>query len=348
MAQDEGNGAFSERQASSATSPTAVATSKSGAMPCPRCGGTRILRRTHPLLWSMAACVLSAVLMPVFCPMALAAMIAFLSLPVAAAFALFGRHRCLDCRHRFGPPCDTPVPGTKSFPFGLHLLNALLILLLCFVGPTLIRTTGGAKWPDLSALSLGMACILLAWVSLVYHLVVHSLLRRRTANALVWTILFILPALAVGGLHSYMSLPRVEAASLLRFAKLAPLPRLATGVKAYSWSAVFSGEDYLCFTAEPNDIEHFLAASPALRGKEPTRYSLRKMRLERPKGRENEFSSGDANEYIILRPNTPGWYQQEVRGPARKYEVQPPRYQYPGEVLIDDTTHTVYVHLIFS
>jgi hypothetical protein len=314
-------------------------------MPCPQCGGTRIRRRSRPLLWSLAACVISAALTPVLCPMAFAAMISFLSLPVATLFALFGSHRCLDCRRRFRPESDTPLPGTKEFPLRLHAVNALLLLLLCFVAPTILRVTGGGNWPDPTAVNLAVTCIMLSWASLLYHLVVHSLLRRRVTSSLAWTILFVLPALVAGGFVSYTSLPRVEAAALLRFAELAPLPRSASGVKAYSWSGVFSGEDYLCFTAERNDIEQFIAESPALRGKEPTRYSLQKMRIPHPKD-PNEFNY--TNEYFSPWLNSPSWYQQEVRGPARKYEVQPPEYQLPGEVLIDDETHTVYVHLIFS
>jgi hypothetical protein len=115
---------------------------------------------------------------------------------------------------------------------------------------------------------------------------------------------------------------------------------------------IFSGGDFVRFTAEPNDVERFIAASPALQGRTPKRYSLQRMRLPQPRprslGAEGGFDMNDANEYVAPHPNSPDWYQQEVRGPARKYEVQPPRYQYPGEVLIDDETHTVYVYLIFS
>jgi hypothetical protein len=73
------------------------------------------------------------------------------------------------------------------------------------------------------------------------------------------------------------------------------------------------------------------------------------MRLEYPKDYfTNPDYQQDGNTYFHVSPSTPKWYKQEIRGPARKYIVQPPRYQYPGEVLVDDETSTVYVRLCFS
>ncbi len=168
----------------------------------------------------------------------------------------------------------------------------------------------------MTLMSLVVIGVFLLWASFICHLIVHLVLRRRDAGTLV----------------------------------LAPLPRSAAGVKAYSWSTLFSGEDFVRFTAEPNDIERFIAVSPALQGQEPQRYSRQKMRLPRPQPRDAEggFDMSNVNEYVAPHPAFPDWYKQEVRGPAHKYKVQPPRYQYPGEVLVDDETHTVYVHLIFS
>ena len=128
-----------------------------------------------------------------------------------------------------------------------------------------------------------------------------------------------------------------------------PLPQSATAIRAYSWSSPFSGEDFLCFTAPPADIEQFLAHSPALQGQHPTHFSAHKMRVPYSKEfLETGRSDNDANEYVTPRGHWPKWYKQEIRGPARKYIVQPPDYQYPGEVLVDDETNTVYVHLCFS
>ena len=61
-----------------------------------------------------------------------------------------------------------------------------------------------------------------------------------------------------------------------------------------------------------------------------------------------ENPSGYGHEYVVPHSATPSWYMQEIRVPPRKYHVQPPRYQLPGEVLVDDETHTVYVYLCFS
>jgi hypothetical protein len=69
------------------------------------------------------------------------------------------------------------------------------------------------------------------------------------------------------------------------------------------------------------------------------RLEYREVRLPNPE---------DANVYYSPDPTMPPWYKQETKGPARRYHVQPPRYQYPGEVLVDDETNTVYVSLCFS
>jgi hypothetical protein len=73
------------------------------------------------------------------------------------------------------------------------------------------------------------------------------------------------------------------------------------------------------------------------------------MRLTLPDDyRTRWYYSEDRAAYISPHHNSPSWYKQEIKGPARKYHVQPPRYQLPGEVLVDDETDTVYIYLCFS
>ncbi len=221
----------------------------------------------------------------------------------------------------------------------------------CIVGPLVMRVRAGAgQLPDMMA-DAGVFVMLglLLWGSLLYHLVLHYTLGRRVTNPLIWAVLFVLPGAVGGAKVFYDSSPRVRVRALLAYAELAPLPEFATGIRFYTWSMPFSGEDFLRFTADPNDIEQFLAESPVLQGQEPDRFSAQRMRLEYA---ENYWSNPDhpedANVYYRPDPSKPQWYKSEITGPARKYIVQPPKYQSQGEVLVDDEINTVYVYLCFD
>jgi hypothetical protein len=319
---------------------------------CPQCGSTRIRRPTRPLVLNVVACIVFLLLTPVLCAMILGLLLALLVLPVTMCIALVGRDRCRDCQHRFDPEYrGVEKQMTPVFPWRLHALNILTLVAFCGVGPYLIgRRSAGGRLPDMME-NAGTFMVLgfLLWASLLWHLVLYRRLRQRLANPVIWALLFVLPGVLGGMVVLYQSLPQVRAGVLLRLADLAPLPKSATAIHVYSWSSPFSGEDFLCFTARSADIESFLSESPALQRQEPTHFWARKMRLPYPKEYPPTWDpASDANEYFAPRSHWPSWYQQEIRGPARKYIVQPPRYQYPGEVLVDDETNTVYVYLCFS
>jgi hypothetical protein len=319
---------------------------------CPQCGGTRIRKRTRPLALNVVACVLFSLLTPLFCAMVLGLLFALLALPVTMCIALVGRNRCLDCRQQFDPEC----PGIKGqmtpdFPWRLHALNVVVLLASCGVGPFFLNLrSAGGRWPDLMAnAGTFIVCGLLLWASLLWHLFLYRKLWRRLASPLIWALLFVVPGVLGGTVVLHASLPHVRACALLRLAGLAPLPASATAIRVYSWSSPFSGEDFLRFAARSADIEQFLSGSPALQGQQPTQFSARKMRLPFPKPFPPDWDpASDANEYFTPRRMKPNWYKQEIRGPARTYIVQPPDYQFPGEVLVDDETNTVYLYLCFS
>lgn len=319
-------------------------------MSCPQCGSRRLRKRSRPLVLNVIACLVFLLASPLVGVMFLAFLLALLALPITMAIALVGRHRCLDCHHRFDPE-SWDADFASGFPWRYYVLNLLALVLLCDIGPYLIalRSAGGLAPDILQGLNLFTVLGFFLWVSLAWHVLVYRKFRRRIVNPLLWGLLFVLPALLGGTAVLYGSLPQVRAAGLLWQADLAPLPPSATVVRVYSWSFLFAGEDLLCFTASPADIERFLTESPALQGQEPTRFSARKMRLPYPTKEylETRDPATDANEYFSPR-HRPSWYKQEIRGPARKYLVQPPDYQFPGEVLIDDETNTVYVYLCFS
>jgi len=324
-----------------------------GTVRCPQCGGNRIRRPTKPLLVNVVACAVAFVLTPVACAMVIGVVVSLLALPFTTCIAVVGNSRCQDCRHRFKPGVlSIDRPKSARFPWVFHVVNAILLFLLCVVGPNIMRAMAGAgKLPEMTA-DMGRIITwgLFLWVSLAYHLVVYAVLKRRVTAPVLWAILFLLPGVALGGLVFYTSRPSLRMQGFLAYARLAPLPQSATGVRFCSWSSPFSGEDFIRFTADPNDIERFLAESPALQGQEPERFSATRMRLEHPRDDQGNliYRQDGQHEYFIPSSSAPPWYKQEIRGPARKYPLQPPRYQYPGEVLVDDETNTVYIYASFS
>lgn len=288
----------------------------------------------------------------VLCAAVFGLLLALIALPITTCVAVVGRRRCLHCGHRFEPGwADTNTAVRPGFPWLSHILNFALLFVLCIVGPYAMRFRAGAGGlPDMM-MEAGLFLLfgLLLWGSLACHLVLYYALGRKVKNQLIWALLFILPGAIGGAKIFYDSSPKVRIHTLLKYAELAPLPESSKGIRYYTWSTPFSGEDFLRFTAEPNDIERFIAESFALQGQEPERFSAQRMKLERPKDYlTNPDYKEDGNIYYKPPGTMPHWYKRQIKGPARIYRIQPPRYQYPGEVLIDDETKTVYIYLCFS
>jgi len=186
-------------------------------------------------------------------------------------------------------------------------------------------------------------------LSLPYQAIVHHLLRTRIRHNLLWAILFLLPAILFGGFSLYQSLPGIQARTILAHGQLAHLPESAIDIKVYTLSSPFSGEEFLRFRADPDDIERFLDESPILQGKECEKFSKERMRLKYPKdyGTKAEHFEHE-HEYFHPDPSAPAWYIEEIKGTGRRYKFQPKGYHYPGEVIVDDEQHIVYVMLVFS
>ncbi|MDI6451350.1 hypothetical protein [Anaerobaca lacustris] len=328
-----------------------------GGLQCPQCGSTRVRSRNRalsrnvvallavgPLLvlaFAFESCIFGllwfvAVVLPAF------------TLPVSVCVAAVGRHRCRDCGCRF-------LPGREAervpFPWCSCGLNIALLVVLCAIGPIVMRW-----WDNWGRASHTMADTngiftagFLVWASLVYQIAIYKGLGRRLRSRFVWLVLFIWPGIVLGSSVFSISTPSARAEALLSRARLAPLPASATGIRVYEWSSPFSGEEFLRFAAEPNDVEKFLRESPALQGQEPEHFSAERMRLPTSGNPEKDWESQVAgHETYVPRPTIPDWYKQKITGPARRYIVQPERYQYPGHVLVDDEEHVVYIYLIFS
>lgn len=239
---------------------------------------------------------------------------------------------------------------TQPFPRRCARLATLLLFVLCVVVPTWLGESSGSGGPgDLMGLIDRVIVFGLAYVLLrAFRHAVHHDFKHRVTSTRVWALVFISPAVLIGGYLTYRALPASRARAILAYADLAPLPPSARHVRSYRWSSPMSGEKFLRFAASAEDIERFLQESPILRGKKCERYTAERMRLPYPNdfGREEHFTGSTV--YFGPSPTTPSWYKEEVRGRGRRYEIQPEGDYYPGEVLIDDEEHVVYVHLIFS
>lgn len=246
-----------------------------------------------------------------------------------------------------GGEADRDV-SIRRFPRRYAVGSAVVLVLLCVVAPVVIRSwSAGTLEADLMAL-LGLVvafgCFLC--VLLVCQCAAHYALKNKIERPLVWAILFLSPAVVIGGYFTYRSLPRSRARAILLHARLAPLPKSATEVRVYTWSSPLSGEEFLRFGADPDDIERFLDASPILRGKECYRLSAED--VKRPVGSDPEKWQRWREAQSRRDLSAPPWYLQEIRRPIRRYRIQPEGYHFPGEVLIEDQSNVVYVKLISS
>ena len=251
--------------------------------------------------------------------------------------------------------------ATNRFPWQPFLINGLALWVMCAVLHDVhlvvyFAFQPGWHWPDLlivftlySVLATIHACFYCI-VSLLPQLVLFYILKARIRKRLGWWIIFLLPFASLGSYHLYLATPPVQARAILSNANLATLPKSAYDISVYTWSSPMSGEEFLKFTASPNDIDSFLKTSPILNGLECTTYTEKHMRIPYP---NNYFFQDDeidiSHEYFHqYGGGAPDWYKSGIRGPGRRYEIQPKGYHNPGEVIIDDQTNTIFVKLVFS
>ncbi|MCU0916432.1 MAG: hypothetical protein MUC88_17985 [Planctomycetes bacterium] len=52
-----------------------------------------------------------------------------------------------------------------------------------------------------------------------------------------------------------------------------------------------------------------------------------------------------SHEYFYSGSAGPWWYQEEIRGVGRRYEIESGKDHGSGEVIVDDEQHVVYVRL---
>ena len=143
-----------------------------------------------------------------------------------------------------------------TFAMWLVLLNGL-IYCLGAVGlfEVLFASFGGAVF---KAVFVGFNAVVLGLLCLPYHAFTYLALRWLTRRKLVFAVLFLLPGMMFGVRAFCLSLPEARARRLLEGAGLAALPESASKIRVYSWSTPFSGDAFLRFEADENDIEKFI------------------------------------------------------------------------------------------
>jgi hypothetical protein len=192
-------------------------------------------------------------------------------------------------------------------------------------------------------------------LGLFIQTVLWRLLTARTDNenkldlALLLPLVVLIAGFLVLTLHVRSLLvnkynPLARAPKVLSMAKLANLPVSAHNVRVYTPRFLFTGRDYLSFEAVPEDIERFLADSPGLKGLTCHIYSKEKMRLEALNiSRTLNFSKNDdIHEYFDPDRSAPAWYNQEIRGIGRYYNLSERQSGWVGELIVDDEQHIVY------
>lgn len=332
-----------------------------GMLRCPECASSLIRKPIGPTLVLISVAVF-VILLPLGILLGalylewaqevflFALAVSTLAIFVTTCIALVGRHRCLNCGHRFRSMVKAKRRWMgPSFPRRFVIINAVLIIVFCvsseilkliyhnvfssFVEKSIFAVIGSAFW---ILLFLG------------YQVLLYEIFKKRIRRNLLWAILFILPGVLLGTNRLYQSLPSVTARRILTLAELAPLPASATEIKAYEWSFIFSGEQFLRFRARPDDIERFLDESPILRGAECETFSAERMRVRSTNDPEKLGRHHEAgHETFIPDPSAPDWYKEEIRK-GRLYIIRPEWGYYPGQVIVDDEEHFVYVNIIWS
>jgi len=287
------------------------------------------------------------------------ALLSLWALPVTAAMAVAAQPRCHCCGRLHLPALDGErASGPIPFPLRYAVIGSLILLVFLILGLAWFRSAPGQETGK-TGLTFASRIVMAGFV-LGLGVLAQTRIWRRLRPRMVsvtWRSVLLLPAVALGIVwltltgYDHWALSRKyepikRSPVVLNRAGLAPLPDSARDVRVHAWGFMLSGKYTLRFTADPNDIERFLTASPSLDRVLARTYSRERMRL-----RGGDYVSlsdrydAQGNEYFTPECDVPDWYRQEIRGPGRRYEINWCDGKYQGELLVDDEEHTVYAHV---
>lgn len=250
--------------------------------------------------------------------------------------------------------------STNHFPAKPFLANGIALWIMCAILHEIhliVWATFQPKdsWGDflfIATLYLIFATIHASFyfvLSLLPQMILYHFFKVRIRKRLWWWIIFLSPFALLGSFHLYLATPTVQARTILSNANLASLPESAQDISVYTWSSLMSGEEFLKFDAESEEIAQFISSSPILKDVVCNTYTKDRMRLLQSENFAFRFEDvNDPHEYFRPDSSNPDWYKEEIKGAGRRYEFQPDGYHYPGEVIIDDDQDIVYVKLTFS
>lgn len=346
----------------------------SGRLRCPTCGEFGRRKWNRLLAIDAIVCAVTLVLAPVMLPgfvvigsivgvvLLMAWVGAFLlslcALPVTGAIAVATRARCPQCGYRFWPGSDIV---DRRFPIAMALAGLTVLIPALVLGLLWITSAPGQEaWTVQRILyARVIMAVLTSGLALFIQAIVWRALFGCTLHILKRYFLLLLPPviLASGWLaltsHDREILvrkfnPVTRSREVLVRADLAVLPESAREVNVYCIRPFFYERYFLRFEAAPNDIEQFLAESPSLRGIPCRTYSSERMRLPaRTQGDLFECFRRDDDVHDYFDPNwpVPEWYEREIRGEARRYQISGRNGKYSGELIVNDQTHTVFVRV---
>jgi len=242
------------------------------------------------------------------------------------------------------------------FPHHYFWLNSGLIFVI--IGFNLYSNSGDSNFHSIGDIFGFLAYLLIfggvttalaSAFCLLYHLVVYFLARKRLRIRQIWLFLFILPALSIACLEIYSNRQSAKIESILSAGRLADLPPDASDIHYDSWSAMFTGEQFLRFTASEQTIEQFIKNSKSLNSIEPAIISVEYPRLPwTDSAILKETSSKELENSYHERPTIPEWYMGPHRARGRYFEIPSHEGHNWGEIIIDDETHTVYINVVWS
>ena len=172
----------------------------------------------------------------------------------------------------------------------------------------------------------------------------HSIykLNKYCSIGIILIILFI--SLLSCGNRTTGGLTEIDPQLVIQQGRLAELPASAGNIRAAQWTGIFSGEAYLAFSADSEDIELWLNQSPSLQFQSPVILDSICRYLPDDYGEINENDmTYHVDEYV------PDFYRPLILKQGRLYEIPPDSQgHYWGRVIIDDLRKYVYLNVLWS
>ena len=132
----------------------------------------------------------------------------------------------------------------------------------------------------------------------------------------------------------------------LTFHQLAQMPKSATNLMLYQWNGLGTGETYISFQIQSNDLAAFTTNSPGLAEGKLELFNAAHQYLPYPANATNQFELDKldrSHSYFRRRSMVPDWFDTTITNRGRKYILQ----RGPNsEVYINEETSKVYLRSI--